>query len=180
MARTANTDVLDTFRFQIQIDGMIRAGFVKCTAPSLEIKIREYQEAGRHMNPRKITQGASFPDVVLERGVSTDTDFIDWVKIIFDLNNAGGLDTISPKNFRKIKIFQYKRTGQLAKTYVLYGCRPANLKVASDFNAMEDAISMESLTISYEGFEVIAADGRTVLRQQLDNVLGTNGLFNLF
>lgn len=178
MARSGNTDILDTFRFQVDMDGNTRAGFVECTAPRVEIKVREYIEAGRHMNPRKITQSASFPPIVLRRGVSTDTDFIDWVKSLFDINNSGGLPTLNPKNRRKLKIFQYKRTGQLAKTYVLYGCVPSLLVAAGDFNAMEDAVSMESLTIEYEGFEVIAADGRTVLRQAIDNVIGSNGIFS--
>jgi phage tail-like protein len=177
MSRSSSTDVLDTFRFQVDMDGNTRAGFMKCSTPSFTLKTREYVEAGRHMNPLKITQSVTFPPIVLERGVATDSDFIDWCSEIFTINNSGQTKQSNPKNRRLIKIFQYNRTGQLVKSYVLYSCIVTDFKPASDFNAMEDAISMETLTIEYEGFKIIAADGRTVLRQALDNVIGSNGIF---
>lgn len=178
MARTASTDVLDTFRFQIEVDGFVRAGFTECTSPSIDIKTREYVEAGRHMNPLKITQSASFTDITLSRGSATDPDFLSWITAVFQLNNTGTTPIINAKVRRTVKIFQYKRTGQLAKSFVLYNCIPTSFKSSSDFNALNDAISMESLKLAYEGFQIIAADGTTVLSQALNNILGSNALFS--
>jgi phage tail-like protein len=178
MARTATTDVLDTFRFQLEVDGFVRAGFTECSAPALDIKVREYIEAGRHMNPLKITQSAMFTDVTLSRGSATDPDFLTWITNVFDLNNSGYIPTMNSKVRRTVKIFQYKRTGQLAKTFILYNCIPTAFKASSDFNAITDAISMESLKLAYEGFDIIAADGTTILSQTLNNILGSNALFS--
>jgi phage tail-like protein len=174
VARSSSTDLLDTFRFQVQVDGFIRAGFMEVTAPSLDIKIKEYAEAGRHMNPIKITESANFPDIILNRGVSTDSDFSSWVQTIYNTNNTGTEAFKNSQNRKTIQIFQYNRSGQLAYTYVLYNCIPTQFKVGSDFNAMEDAISMESLKISYEGFSITAANGSSAIGQTLNNVLGSN------
>jgi len=174
MARSSATDLLDTFRFQVHIDGFVRAGFTECSAPSVEIKIKEYTEAGRHMNPLKITQNATFPDILLNRGVSTDSDFLSWVQTIYNTNNQGTEAFSNSQNRKNIQIFQYNRTGQLVKTYVLYNCIPTMYKVGTDFNAMEDAISMESLKISYEGFSVVQANGGSAIGQVINSIIGSN------
>jgi phage tail-like protein len=174
MARSSATDLLDTFRFQIQIDGFIRAGFTECTAPSVEIKVKEYTEAGRHMNPLKITESATFPDIILNRGAFTDTDFLSWVQTIYDTNNSGTEAFKNAQNRKTIQIFHYNRAGQLVKTYVLYNCIPVSYKIGDDFNAMNDAISMESLKIAYEGFSVTPAAGGSAIGQTLNKVLGSN------
>jgi phage tail-like protein len=174
MARSSATDMLDTFRFQVQVDGFVRAGFAEVTAPSVEIKVREYVEAGRHMNPLKITESASFPDIILNRGLSTDSDFLSWVQTIYNTNNKGTENFSNPQNRKTIQIFQYNRSGQLVYTYVLYNCIPVLLKIGTDFNAMEDAISMESLKIAYEGFSVTPANGGSAIGQTLNNLLGSN------
>lgn len=174
MARSSQTDLLDTFRFQVQVDGFVRAGFVECSAPSVEIKVKEYIEAGRHMNPLKITQSASFPDIILNRGASTDPDFLSWIQTIYTTNNQGTENFSNSQNRKTIQIFQYNRAGQLVKTFVLYNCLPTSFKIGDDFNAMNDTISMESLKISYEGFSVAPANGSTAIGQVLNNVLGSN------
>jgi phage tail-like protein len=188
VARSSNTDVLDTFRFQVSIDpgsngngpyNQMRAGFTECTAPSIDIEVKTYKEAGRHMNPRKITEGASFPDITLSRGVSTDSDFINWVQSVANLNNIGYSSNDTSNNRSTIKITQFDRTGTLVKTYVLYNCIPISLKIASDFNAMEDSISMETLKLAYEGFDILPNTDESLF-QKAGGLLTsiTNGLNN--
>ena len=179
MARSSATDLLDTFRFQIQIDGFIRAGFTECSAPSVEIKVKEYIEAGRHMNPLKITESATFPDIILNRGVSTDTDFMNWVQQVYSVNNSGGGPNSASLSYRRtVQIFQYNRAGQLIKTYILYNCIPTQYKSGTDFNAMEDAISMESLRISYEGFAVALTNSGGIVNQILSIPGGITSQFS--
>lgn len=174
MARTSNVDVLDTFRFQIEVDGFVRAGFMEVSTPSVEIKTRDYHEAGRHMAPLKITQSANYSEVVLSRGSSVDGDFLRWVQTVFDRNNMGEQTSTNKDNRRTIKIFHYKRTGQLARTYILYNCIPTEFKPISDLNAMNDSLSMETLKLAYERFAVTDANGATVLGNALNQIIGSN------
>ena len=59
---------------------------------------------------------------------------------------------------KKVKIEHTNRAGQVEVTYILYGAFPIEYTPASDFNAMaDDAVSIESITLGYESFEVLYA-----------------------
>lgn len=62
-------------------------------------------------------------------------------------------------NYRKkVKIEHTNRAGQVEVTYILYGAFPIEYTPASDFNAMsDDTVSIESITLGYESFEVLYA-----------------------
>lgn len=61
-----------------------------------------------------------------------------------------------PFRFRRdVKIEHTNRAGQVEVIYVLYNAYPISYKPASDFDATgDDTVSIESLTLAYEGFEV--------------------------
>lgn len=60
-------------------------------------------------------------------------------------------------NYRKtVKIEHVNRTGQVEVVYMLYGAFPIEYQPASDFGAMsDDTVSIESITLAYESFEVL-------------------------
>lgn len=61
-----------------------------------------------------------------------------------------------PLEFRReVKINHVNRSGEIVKTYTLFGAFPTEFTPASDFQADgDDLLSMESITLVYEGFEV--------------------------
>ncbi len=61
-----------------------------------------------------------------------------------------------PFNYRrKVKIEHVNRAGQTEVIYVLYNAFPIAYQPASDFDALaDDGLSIETLTLGYEGFEV--------------------------
>lgn len=61
-----------------------------------------------------------------------------------------------PFSYRKnIVIEHVDRTGQSNIFYTLYNCYPISYKPASDFDAnADDGMSIESITLAYEGFSV--------------------------
>lgn len=65
-------------------------------------------------------------------------------------------ETSYPFNYRrKVKIEHVNRAGQVEVIYVLYNAYPISYQPASDFDAMaDDALSIETLVLGYEGFEV--------------------------
>lgn len=70
-----------------------------------------------------------------------------------DFFNIGGNLNL---NYRKtVKIEHINRTGQVDIVYILYGAYPIEYTPASDFGATsDDGVSIESITLAYEGFEV--------------------------
>lgn len=89
----------------------------------------------------------SGPAGLLQSGISTFQD-----------NGAEVVPSESayPFNYRrKVKIEHVNRSGQTEVIYVLYNAYPISYQPASDFDSLsDDAISIESLTLGYEGFEV--------------------------
>jgi phage tail-like protein len=65
-------------------------------------------------------------------------------------------DTAYPFSYRRdVKIEHTNRAGQVIVIYTLYNAYPIEYKPASDFSSADDnEVSMESLVLSYEGFDV--------------------------
>ena len=177
MARSSKKDPLDKYRFTVLIDEFSKAGFASISAPSVALSTKKYSEAGAHLNPLLIVDGANFAPITMTRGVTENVDFYNWMKQPFDLVysassdapevfadfNAGLLfeGVTSSINYRRDIIIEHKnRAGQTVKKYILKNAIPTAFKAASDFDAMgDDSYSIESLTIEYEGFVVISAKG---------------------
>ena len=56
---------------------------------------------------------------------------------------------------RDIRIDHVNRAGQVEVSYFIYGAYPVSYQPASDFDAMgDDGLSIESITLEYDSFEV--------------------------
>lgn len=168
MARTSNADALDRFRWRVSIlspagTGFKRAGFSTCSTPAVTIRFKEYPEGGSHMVPRQIHDGATFKPITLRRGVisrlGTD-DFAQWIDDVYKaLNPENGVKEAQGsaivQNYRKTLLIEhFNRNGNVIKKYTLINCVPVFYEPASDFDALdESSVSVETLSLSYEGFE---------------------------
>lgn len=106
---------------------------------------------------------AGFMDLVTNNAVSKNTSF-DSSNILDSVANiaqaALGYNPIPfsssiPFSYRKnIKIYHVNRLGQVQVVYNIYNAFPIEYVPASDFEAGEEGISIEKLTLGYEGFDV--------------------------
>ena len=66
------------FRYQVEIDGISRAGFSEVSGMSASTDAVEYREGDDLRNtPRKLAGLTKFGNVTLRWGVSDDSDFLD-------------------------------------------------------------------------------------------------------
>lgn len=190
MARSGVADILDKYRWTVDIPGFTRMGFLQCGVPRSNITPREYAEGGAHLNPKQIVDRINYIPVTLLRGVTNDTSFSKWASAFIDVvqNEAalksasastkvsailekaatdfasGGASVVPsttatdsfPFNYRRtVKIEHCNRAGQVEVVYTLYNAYPIAYQPASDFDAMgDDAVSVETLVLGYEGFDV--------------------------
>ena len=168
MARSSNSDVLDTFRWAVSIEGFTKLGFQTCSTPGHKFSINKYPEGGSHLNPRSIIDGNEFTPVTMTVGVTNDTSFCKWATGSFDLvqNNAalnqsstafgitipaavsklgfGGPSLVQssssyPFDYRRtVKIQHINRLGVVEIVYTLYNAFVVEYKPASDFDAETD------------------------------------------
>lgn len=169
MARPSSKDVLDKFRWMVEIDGFTRMGFSSCETPSVSINVQKYVEGGNHLFPKHIVDSVEYKPVTFQRGVTSDMNFHIWAISYFKFHRGfdeskeilvdGQLitDTTSPTEYRRnILISHLDRQGRIVKQYKLYNAFPIEYKPASDFASdSDDTMSMERLVLTYESFEVI-------------------------
>lgn len=91
---------------------------------------------------------------------TTGSPFSSWEGALATASDNGAKpiasDTVYPFSYRRdVKIEHSNRAGQVIVVYTLYNAYPIDYTPASDFNATDDnEVSMESLVLSYEGFDV--------------------------
>lgn len=155
--RSSVDDPLKVFRFRVEIDEFVRAGFTDVSGLSDESEVTEYREGGDNASVRKSPGLASFGDVTLKRGqivnstVGGDLDMWDWRRKVHEANVNG-----QKQDFRKtVDIVQYDRSGAEVRRWRLYEAWPKSLTPASDFSATSSDDSMEEMVLVHEGYELV-------------------------
>jgi phage tail-like protein len=193
MARSGNMDPLTRYNFIVTIEYEKNPGyfhklaFQSVTPPRVDINVDEYREGGRHLNPHQITMGATFSPVTLRRGKSYSDDFAKWMGAVFlgiyadkktSVKGASkkfsDMNVGESANYRaNVYIDHLDRRGRVVKKYILINARPTGYIPASNFNAEDDTqISIETLTIGYEGFKEFSLD-----KKFLAGILGEAGAY---
>lgn len=143
------------FKFRVEIDGFHAADFSKVDGLELEIEKVEHYEGGA-LVPNKSPGLVKFSPLVLERGVTTDVDFFDWVTSVVALSAAGvgatNTGLIDPLYKRNLDVVQLDRDGVEIKRWTVYGAWPNKYK-AGDWGGDQNEVVVESMTLEYDYFD---------------------------
>ncbi len=74
----ARVDPYKNYRFLVEIDGIVQAGFSECSGFGSEVEIVEYREGGDDATVRKLRGKASYPDISLKWGLTDSRELYDW------------------------------------------------------------------------------------------------------
>jgi len=66
------------YRFLIEIDGVVQAGFSECSGLSSKIDVVLYREGGDLGNVRKLPGQTNYPDITLKWGLTVSSEMYDW------------------------------------------------------------------------------------------------------
>lgn len=132
-------------------------GFAECDGLNAELEIETYQEGGRNARPYRFVKYGRYPNVVLRRGVSPNTDLWDWNTQLLD-----GVETQIRKNGLIILL---DKGGGVAgipginklpvAAWIFYDGVPERL-VGPSLNAKGNEIAIEALEISHERLERVS------------------------
>ena len=150
--RSINEDPIKTYRYRVEVDGFIRAGFSSVSGLSKDMSVVEYREGGMNETSQKSLGQASFSDITLTRGQITNSpgefDMLDWDAQTFDLGILG-----HPGEYRRdMDIVQFDNFGIEVRRWRIINVIIKSLKPTGDFNGQSSENSMESLTLAHEGF----------------------------
>lgn len=135
-------DPFKAFRFRVEIDGIQQAGFMECSALSSHLEIIEYREGGDIINVRKFPGKASYPDITLKWGLTTNLDLYNW-------HLAGVKGNLQRKNG---SVVQLDDSGNEALRWNFFNGWLSKWDGAS-YNAKGNELTIASVTVSFERME---------------------------
>ena len=151
--RGRHRTVYAKFSFLVYVSGFKSAAFTTCSPVQMTTDKVQYREGGALL-PLQVPGLTSVEDITLERGVTDDLDFYNWV---LDVTNAtayipGGKGKAYPNYWRDMRIEQLRRDRTVAIKWSLKGAFPIDYS-GSEWDNDASEVAMESLTIGYQYFE---------------------------
>jgi phage tail-like protein len=99
------------------------------------------------------TGQAAHEPVRLERGITTDSEFVEWANwFVFSAGTSQSSHPPSPNQVRKpMQIELHNQAGLLVATYLLSNCWPSEYVALPALDQDADVVAMASMTIEHEG-----------------------------
>ena len=146
-------DPYKNFKFRVKWDGRYVAGISKVGALKRTTEVVKHREGGDPSSTRKSPGRTEFEAIMLERGVTHDTEFEKWANKVWNFGSGLGAE-VSLKDFRKDIILEiYNEAGQLALAYNIFRCWVSEYQAAADLDANANVVLIQQLKLENEGWE---------------------------
>lgn len=147
----ADQRVYNTFNFlvEIKVDGigdpLCDAAFAECDGLEISIEPKTFKEGGNNTGQVHLAGAASYAQLTLKRGMSSDFGLWRWFNETLKTNRRG------LRGSATIVMLGVDREPHV--TFKLEGCLPTKLR-APALNAKEGGIAVEELTLVYERMDI--------------------------
>lgn len=146
-------DRYKNFRFRVRWNGRLVAGISKVSALKQTTDLVEHRPGGEPDTSHK-SLGQTHHPIILERGVTHDTEFEKWANGIGNCDSGLGAE-VSVQNFRKDLVIEiYHETGQLALVYTVLRAWVSEFQVLPDPGADANAVAIQRLQLENEGWQL--------------------------
>jgi phage tail-like protein len=126
------------------------AAVSKISAVKRSSDVIEYKEGGNAITLKGLGR-TKYEPITLERGVTQDTDFLDWADFAQKLDQ--GHPNTSLANLRKeIRIQLLNEAGQAVLQYLVHRCWVSEFQ-ALELDAGSTAVAIEHIILQNEGWE---------------------------
>jgi len=138
----ARVDPYKNFRFLVELDGIVQAGFTDCSGFGSNVEVVEYREGGDAATVRKLPGKTSFPDITLKWGITDSRELYDWHRTAVD-------GAVQRKNG---SIILQDDLGQEKIRWNFFSAWASKYD-APDFSAKGNDVAIDTLMISCERLE---------------------------
>jgi len=146
-------DPYKNLKFRVKWDGKYVAGVSKVSALKRSTEVIEHREGGEPNVSRRSPGSTKFEPIILERGVTHDTEFEQWANKTWNFGSGLGSE-VSLKDFRKDLIIElYNEAGQLVIAYKVYRCWVSEFQALPDLDANSNTIAIQYIKLENEGWE---------------------------
>jgi phage tail-like protein len=148
---TNRFDPYKNFKFRVKWDGRYVAGISKVSALKRTTEVVEHREGGDPSSGRKSPGRTKYEPITLERGVTHDVQFEQWVNKIWNFQSN---TEVSLQDFRKdIIIDLFNEAGQKVISYKVFRCWVSEYQALSDLDANANAVAIQTIKLENEGWE---------------------------
>jgi len=146
-------DPYKNFKFRIKWDGRYVAGISKVGALKRTTELVQHREGGDPSTNRKSPGRTNYDAIILERGVTHDTEFEKWANKVWNFGAGLGAE-VSLKDFRKdIIIDVFNEAGQKVLSYKVYRCWVSEYQALPELDASANAVAIQTIKLENEGWE---------------------------
>lgn len=150
---THRHDPYKNFKFRVKWDNRYIAGISRIGGLARRTEAVEHRAGGEANILRKSPGRTNCEPVVLERGITHDTEFEQWANKVWNAQAGAGAE-LSLRDYRKdIAIELYNEAGQLVIAYKVYRCWVSEFRALPELDAKTASVAIESITLENEGWE---------------------------
>lgn len=136
-------DPFKNFRFLVEIDGIVQAGFREVTVPDSTTDVVEYREGNeKTITPRKLPGLTKYGNLTLKWGVTDSLELYNWRRLV----ETGQIE----KARRNLAVIVLDDEGNPAARWEFLNAWPSKYD-APDLNATANEVAIETLEIVHEG-----------------------------
>ena len=136
-------DPFKNFRFLVEIDGIVQAGFREVTIPDSTTDVVEYREGNeKTITPRKLPGLTKYGNLTLKWGVTDSLELYNWRRLV----ETGQIE----KARRNLAVIVLDDEGNPAARWEFFNAWPSKYD-APDLNATANEVAIETLEIVHEG-----------------------------
>ncbi|GBF34825.1 hypothetical protein DCCM_3945 [Desulfocucumis palustris] len=140
------TDPAGSFRFWVEIDGLLVAGFTEVSGLQSEVEVEEYREGGVNEYVHVLPRITKYPNIVLKRGVTSSDNLWGWYEKVTE-------GSIQRKNGSIILLSQQ---GLELWRWNFYDAYPTKW-IGPELNSSGNDVAVETLEITHKGLKGIAS-----------------------
>ncbi|MFO0614283.1 MAG: phage tail protein [Polyangiaceae bacterium] len=153
-------DPYRNFLFRVKWGSDYVAGVSKVSGLAKTVQAIRHREGG-DPNPRMLPGQVDWQPITMERGITNNAEFQKWASAVWGYSNMQGElgKTATPvlAEFRRdMTVELYNESGVLAMTWNIYYAWPSAYVGLSELDALGNVVTIESLTLQHEGFELSA------------------------
>jgi phage tail-like protein len=139
------------YNFRVKWDGRYVAAVTSVSGLSRA----RHPAVGQSASSMKLPGQTDYEPVRLERGITTDSEFVEWAGLLAFYPNTSQLgNQVSLREFRKqMQIELYNQVGQLVMRYDLYNCWPSEYVALPELVGDANVVAIASMTIQHEGWD---------------------------
>jgi len=144
----ARQDPLRNFRFRLEIDGIVQAGFSEVTIGDSTVEPIEYREGNEITTVRKLKGLAKYANITLKWGITDSRELAEWHRLVIE--DTPLIDGVR----RNVLIHVQNEAGQDKASFEVINAWPTKYD-PTDLNGKGNEVAIETLELVNEGMRRI-------------------------